>query len=264
MIYQQNKRKGVLLYMQFSSKLSLIPTKIAEPVLKKRSYRAAILHVIKETMQQTDPSMLNKLYGNNSMQKQFATAFYLDNVQFEQGTDIKVNNGASITFKFSSNNEEISIAFLNVFMALAAKKKTKLTPAFDISIAYPKIYQNMNIGNSETIIIKTVSPIVINDHKDKKDYFYSAKANYQKFEELLKDNLKFELITFNELDLVHKVDELNIIPINVNKSVQTSYDLDIECSTGSFVLSADPALLNYIINNGLGSKRGLGFGLLRI
>lgn len=250
--------------MQFSSKLSLIPTQIAEPVITKRSYRAAILHAIKETMEQINPSMVNKIYGSTPIQKQFATAFYLENVLFEKGPNIKVNNDASITFKFSSSNEEISVAFLNVFMSLASKKRTKLTPDFDIAIAYPKIYQNLNVGNAETIIIKTVSPIVINEHKDKKDYFYSAKSNYQKFEELLKTNLKFELINFKELDLAQKVDDLNIIPIKVNKSVQTSYNLDIECSTGSFVLSAEPELLNYIINNGLGSKRGLGFGLLRI
>jgi CRISPR-associated endoribonuclease Cas6 len=50
----------------------------------------------------------------------------------------------------------------------------------------------------------------------------------------------------------------------MKKIIVKSYDINVACSIGKFVLEGEQYLLNYFYKSGVGSKRGLGFSLLDV
>ena len=110
------------------------------------------------------------------------------------------------------------------------------------------------------IIIKFQSPLCARKREENKDYYYSFEN--EKFEEMLKINIKEQLkITNIPLETV---DTFKIKPIKAKKIIIKFYEKYIECSTGTFELSGNKELLEYLYKSGMGSKHSAGFGMFQI
>ena len=111
-------------------------------------------------------------------------------------------------------------------------------------------------------IIKMNSPLVIRNHNKEtnSDYYYSC--SHRNFtEEALKviiNQLKREGFRGEYLDGVQ------ILPIKCRKVVIKHYDCFIEASVGIFILEGNPAVLNYLIQAGIGSRKSEGFGMMEL
>ena len=79
---------------------------------------------------------------------------------------------------------------------------------------------------------------------------------------MLKINIKEQLkITNIPLETV---DTFKIKPIKAKKIIIKFYEKYIECSTGTFELSGNKELLEYLYKSGMGSKHSAGFGMFQI
>ena len=114
--------------------------------------------------------------------------------------------------------------------------------------------------DTEEIIIKFMSPLVVRSHSKDKDYYYSY--NDEQFKDVLKINIKQQLRITNISEEL--VDKLEINAIKPKKVIVKFYEKKIETSTGIFKISGDKELLKYLYDAGIGSKRSSGFGMFQI
>ena len=54
---------------------------------------------------------------------------------------------------------------------------------------------------------------------------------------------------------------MKLIPVNTKKVIVKFYESMIESSIGFFELEGDSAVINYLLQAGLGSKKSAGFGM---
>lgn len=109
---------------------------------------------------------------------------------------------------------------------------------------------------SESIAVKMLSPLCIREHVGNTDVYYSSAS--ENFEEKLNSIVKQQLL-FEEFS--EKLSETVLIkPINVKKTVVYHYGQYCEVTLGTFLVSGDKAVLSYILQNGMGSRKSACFG----
>ncbi|WP_181742465.1 CRISPR-associated endoribonuclease Cas6 [Terrilactibacillus laevilacticus] len=224
-------------------------------------YRKKVLSLLKLGLSKTNNSLYNILYGQRSnKQKDFSYSVYLPDPKFTK--EIIILKNKRLLINFTTSDTEIGINFYNALINLRKKSvpfstNNTITPQ-EINIAKEKQIFN------KKIVFKTMSPLVARDHnpETKKDwYFIHDDASWS---EILKQNFLFQLknSSFN----IRKVDinNMKIEPLTMKKTVIKLYDVHVTCSLGTFSIEAEPYLLTYLYQTGLGSHRGLGFGMLDI
>lgn len=112
----------------------------------------------------------------------------------------------------------------------------------------------------ETVLFKTLSPVLIREKLEgNRNWYYLL--NEEKGLEILKKNLLFTLSERFSKELVEK---LEIIPVDIKKTVVHFYDLKFPASRGIFAVKGDKKILEHIYKSGFASRKSIGFGLLDI
>lgn len=216
-------------------------------------YRKNIISWIKHALQEYDNEFFETVYQLNST-KTFTWSVIFPAPIFKEEEIILAD--ASFSMIFSSYNDYQSIQFYNAFLAQKLKKYSlncnSMTLKGITMLTEPTI-------QNETILIKTVSPIITRDHNQetKKDKYYSFER--EEFIPCLKMNVE-EQLKGEGLDK-DLIEGFKIKPLQAKKVIVKLYEKKIECSVGTFQISGKQELLNYLIKAGLGSKKGMGFGL---
>ena len=114
-------------------------------------------------------------------------------------------------------------------------------------------------ASSSTALVKMLSPLCIREHNrgENKDSYYSVAS--ESFEKKANKIIQEQLIESGFDD--ERVKSFSIQPINSKKTVVFHYGNYIECSLGEFVLNGDKAIINYLLQSGIGSRKSAGFGL---
>ena len=114
-------------------------------------------------------------------------------------------------------------------------------------------------ASSSTALVKMLSPLCIREHNrgENKDSYYSVASD--NFEEYANKIIQEQLINSGFDNKMVKC--FSIQPINSKKTVVFHYGNYIECSLGEFVLNGDKAIINYLLQSGIGSRKSAGFGL---
>ena len=221
-------------------------------------YRKNFLSFIKKAVYEYSDEYYKKLYNDKECTiKPYTFAIFL-NIPIFKDNNIELDKNV-IEMNISIESTEIAILLYN---AIKHQKNIKFSldnnsmTLTNIEMLYEKEI------NSNEIKIKFLSPLVVldKDRETKKDYFYSY--GHEKFLETLKINIREELkiSTLSE----NVLEDFNIKMINAKKVIVKFYEKKIECTTGSFVLSGNIELLNYLYKAGMGSKRSSGFGMFTI
>lgn len=117
--------------------------------------------------------------------------------------------------------------------------------------------------SSNSINIKMSSALIVRDHDrdTKKDMYYSFEKE-EEFNKYIRINI---LEQMNEEGLDSSLLEgFCIEPIDARKAVVKVYEFNIECSLGSFKLTGNIELLDYLYKSGIGTKKAMGFGLFDV
>lgn len=219
-------------------------------------YRKSILSFIKKSLQEYDEKQYKKFYNErDNIIKPFTFAVFFKYSKFNGDTIIV--DSKTMELNISAEDYNTGIVLYNSFNHQRNKKfslnNNSMTLKNIILLPEKQI-------NTEEIIIKFLSPLVVRSREDSKDYYYSYSNN--EFLNTLKVNVKMQL---KISDLSETLAEtMNIEPIDAKKTVVKFYEKQIEASIGTFKLRGDINLLNYLYKSGIGSKHSAGFGMFEV
>lgn len=219
-------------------------------------YRKSILSFIKKSLQEYDEEQYKKFYNErDNIIKPFTFAVFFKNSKFNGDTIIV--DSKTMELNISAEDYNTGIVLYNAFNHQRNKKfslnNNSMTLKNIILLPEKQI-------NTEEIIIKFLSPLVVRSRENNKDYYYSYSNS--EFLNTLKVNVKMQLQISDLSETL--VETLNIDSIDAKKTVVKFYEKQIETSIGTFKLSGDIKLLNYLYKSGIGSKHSAGFGMFEV
>lgn len=219
-------------------------------------YRKSIISFIKLSLSEYNEEYYKKFYNQkDNIIKPFTFSVFLKFPQFKEKETIIENRKIELNISIADYGN--SIILYNAFN----HQKNKRFPLNKNSWTLKNISMIMEKKvTSDELNIKFMSPLVVRSRIDKKDYYYSF--NDEEFLHTLKTNIKEQLkITNIPTDIV---DNFNMKAINAKKIIVKFYEKKIETSAGTFKISGDKNLLEYLYKAGMGSKRSSGFGMFQI
>jgi CRISPR-associated endoribonuclease Cas6 len=210
-------------------------------------YHNSILSFFKKSLSEYSEEYFNKLYhAKDPIMKPYTFAVFFNHTEWKK-EEILIEN-KTFQIELSIADYEIAIAMYNALN----KQKNKPFSIHQNSWTLQNISMIMEKTiQSEKIIIKMLSPLVVRSRIDRKDHYYSYGA--KEFTEQLKMNIVEQLkITDLPKELVNT---FTIEAVQAKKVIIKFYEKKIETSLGTFTISGDKKLLGYLYQAGLGSKR---------
>lgn len=218
-------------------------------------YRRVILSFFKKALSEIADGKYYEKYYFKPERRNFSFAVNLPNPKFSKSEITLGKNEFRITF--STSDKMTGFVFMSAFI----KQKGN-----NFSAPLGNVFTLTNISqigdktaSSSTALVKMLSPLCIREHnrgKNKDSYYSVASDN---FEEYANKIIQEQLIESGFDD--ERVKGFSIKPLNSKKTVVFHYGNYIECSLGEFVLNGDKAIINYLLQSGIGSRKSAGFGL---
>ena len=206
-------------------------------------YRKAIMAFIKESMKSASSNLYEKYYDNCN-KKNFTFSTFIPGIKFSGDKILKT--GHDFYVNISTSDIQLGYLMANMFNSYKGKPFPLKNDNYMILTSLNSVNEKKIL--SDTIVVKTMSPICILEHykgDNSKDRYHSIESN--EFSKMLKER--------------YDVDFTNI---NAKKIVVKHQNLCIEATAGSFVLKGNPSILNQLYQNGLGNRCGQGFGMFEI
>lgn len=228
---------------------------LSENNIVSTSYNRKILSFLKKSLELYDKDIKENYYGEPcEKDMSFSCFFPLQKIESDK-ISLKENNfKIFITF----NSIVDGIHFYNSFV-LAKNKRTKFILG-DNSFSIKNITKiNEKPILEDIAIFKTLSPIVIREKREnEKDWYHFLD---EKGIKILKKNICYSL---REKFLLEELEKLEIIPIDIKKTVVNFYDIKFTVTKGTFAIKGNRKILEYFYKSGLGSRRSSGFGMLEL
>lgn len=241
--------------MRFSVELLLENEMIAKD--KNR----IILSILKNCFNKYSQEYYKRLYEDQDNRvKNFTFSLYLGNCEFLK-EEIAVPS-KKIILNFSAYNNDDGIMFFNSLLNSKGRKisiKNNLITIGKINLAQEKIMYN------KQVIFKTMSPIVVKEHKgeNKKTWYHSL--NSKEGQAMFIKNLKHQLQDMFGEKVVMDFENLKVEISKDCKVVKVkNYGIEVHSNIGKIKISGQPYILDYLYKAGIGSKRGSGFGMVDI
>lgn len=219
-------------------------------------YRKSILSFFKKSLSEYDNEIYEKLYhAKDPIIKPYTFSVFFKDSEFKENRIIV--NSKQMELNISIADYEIAVILYNAFN----HQRNKIFHLEHNSMTLKNIVliQEKQI-NTEEIAIKFMSPLIVRQRENEKDYYFSVEG--EKFLETLKINIKEQLkLTNYSMDIV---DSIKLEKINGRKTVVKFYEKQMEGSIGTFKLFGNKELLNFLYRAGIGSRRSSGFGMFEI
>lgn len=215
-------------------------------------YNRKILSFFKKSLELYSKEIKENYYGK-PCEKDMSFSCFFPLQKIENDKIYLKENNFKIFITFNSIVD--GIHFYNSFI-LAKNKKTKF-----ISGGNSFFIKNITKINEKPIlkdiaIFKTLSPIVIREKREcEKDWYHFLD---EKGIEILKKNICYSL---KEKFSLEKLEKLEIIPIDMKKTVVNFYDIKFTATKGTFAIKGDKKILEYFYKSGFGSRKSSGFGM---
>lgn len=206
-------------------------------------YRKNIISFIKKSLSDIDEKYYNQFYGNKK-QKPYTWSTYINIDNISDKFYLKDNN---LFVNFSVNDAKLGYMFMNMFLN-QRKQPFKIQNDNTMILLSVREIQEYQI-NSNEIICKTLSPLVVIEQNEKYDY----KSNYF---------LNFEDKDFT--DIFKEKTNCEIIPIQCKKQIVKHYNIKFPVTTGIFQLKGNIKDLNKIYKSGACDKHSQGFGMFEV
>lgn len=220
-----------------------------------------ILSIIKKCFKSCSVTYFNDLYEKElNKSKNFTFSLYMGKCEFLRD-EIHIPN-KRITLNFSTVGYEDGVMFFNSF--LSNQGKSFVIKENSITIGKVNLVTEKNIYNNE-VTFKTMSPIVVREHSgdNKKTWYHSLNTNagYSIF----MTNIKHQLYNVFGEQVQSDLDDIQIEVSPNNKQVKVkNYGIEVLSNVGLIKVKSAPYILEYLYKAGIGSKRGVGFGMVDI
>lgn len=219
------------------------------------NYTSKILSYLKKSLEDYNPE-IKKIFYDEPREKDMSFSCFLFIEKIENNKIFLKNKKFKITI--SVENVMEALHFYNAFF-YSRNKKFLLGNENSFRVQRIRKIKEKEI-NEETAVFRTLSPVVIRERFEGNKNWYHL-LNEEKGLEVLKKNLVFTLSKKFPKELV---EELEIIPINIRKTVVHFYDLKFPASKGIFMVKGNKKILEHLYKAGFASRKSCGFGLLDI
>lgn len=218
-------------------------------------YRRVILSFFKKALSEIADGKYYEKYYFKPERRNFSFAVNLPNPKFSKSEITLEENRFRITF--STSDKMTGFVFMSAF--IKQKGNNFSAPLGNVFILTNISQIGDKTASSSTALVKMLSPLCIREHNrgENKDYYYSVAS--ESFEEKANKIIQEQLIESGFDD--ERVKGFSVKPLNSKKTVAFHYGNYIECSLGEFVLNGDKAIINYLLQSGIGSRKSAGFGL---
>ncbi len=220
------------------------------------NYRECVLSFIKLSLSEYGIDYFKKFYNNkDNTVKPYAFSVFFKSPEFKEN-EIIINN-KKLDINFSIADYEASIILYNAFNHQKNKKFSLNRNSWTLKNI--SMLMEKKIDSNE-IIIKFMSPLVVRSRQNQKDFYYSFE--HKEFLDILKINIKEQLSITNFPENI--VDTFSLEPVKAKKVIVKFYEKKMETSVGIFKMSGDKELLKYLYEAGVGSRHSAGFGMFEI
>lgn len=218
-------------------------------------YRRVILSFFKKALSEIADGKYYEKYYFKPERRNFSFAVNLPNPKFSKSEITLGNNEFRITF--STSDKMTGFVFMSAF--IKQKGNNFSAPLGNVFILTNITQIGDKTASSSTALVKMLSPLCIREHSrdENKNSYYSVAS--ESFEIKANKIIQEQLIESGFDD--ERVKGFSIKPLNSKKTVVFHYGNYIECSLGEFVLNGDKAIINYLLQSGIGSRKSAGFGL---
>lgn len=218
-------------------------------------YRRVILSFFKKALSEIADGKYYEKYYFKPERRNFSFAVNLPNPKFSKSEITLGKNEFRITF--STSDKMTGFVFMSAF--IKQKGNNFSAPLGNVFILTNISQIGDKTASSSTALVKMLSPLCIREHSrdENKNSYYSVAS--ESFEKKANKIIQEQLIESGFDD--ERVKGFSIQPINSKKTVVFHYGNYIECSLGEFVLNGDKAIINYLLQSGIGSRKSAGFGL---
>ncbi len=238
--------------LRFSVEISLEDEKI------HKDKNRMILSLLKHCYSSYDQKYFDRLYKEiPNRRKSFTFSLYMGNCKFLR--EEIIIPGKKIYLNFSTNNVEDGIMFYNSILTNKGKKFSIENNILEIEkinmLGDKSIYTN-------EVILRTMSPIVIREHKgdNKKTWYHSL--NNDKGKEIFMENLKYQLTDEFTEERILDIREVEVETL-YNKEVKVKhYGIEILSNICTIKVTGKPYLLDYLYRAGIGGRKNSGFGMV--
>lgn len=218
-------------------------------------YRRVILSFFKKALSEIADGKYYEKYYFKPERRNFSFAVNLPNPKFSKSEITLGKNEFRITF--STSDKMTGFVFMSAF--IKQKGNNFSAPLENVFILKNISQIGDKTASSSTALVKMLSPLCIREHSrdENKNSYYSVAS--ESFEKKANKIIQEQLIESGFDD--ERVKGFSIKPLNSKKTVVFHYGNYIECSLGEFVLNGDKAIINYLLQSGIGSRKSAGFGL---
>ena len=222
-------------------------------------YRAVILSYIKNAISKCNNGKYYDKFFKNTNQKDYCFSVVLPKSKFNK-EKIELENKEIRIFFSTGNSEKTGLILFNAFIA----QKNKSYPLQNNNVMILKsiaIQKQELISNSRAIFKTTLgSGICVREHDrdTNKDKYYVYSDN--EFREKIKSVVMNQVIKVGFTE--EEANEVKINPIQCKKVVAKHYRRYIDITTGIFEIQGNNEILQYFYNEGIGSRKSAGFGMV--
>lgn len=222
-----------------------------------KDFQSKVVSLFKAGIMKSSPERYENLFGGNK-HKQYTFSVYLPKPR-KKGAEIHLNE-ANCIINFSTGDAETGVIFYNALISLRGSK-VLFGAGNHIRVKNIQIVPEKKIISNRTVL-RTLSPIAsrAHDRETFKNWFYSFED--EEFEPTLKRNMLPYLIDAFGEQARYDLKKLKITPISMKKIVVYCHEIHIESSVGIFELEAEAYLQKYLVENGIGTMTGSGFGMI--
>lgn len=231
-----------------------------EPIIVKE-YRKVVMSLIKKSLTELADGRYFSEYYQDTIQKDFCWKLRLSIQKFEKNNIILNNNKAVLTISTDDS---------------------KRTGYYLFSSFLKQKYKQFNMPNGNYLIIKNVSQVeqkfimsekaifklgegngfCVREHNKEtnQDKYYNI-ADGEIFTEKATELIKRQVLAAG---FTKDVDTIKFTPIHCEKVVISHYGCLIDATVGLIELEAKADILQYLYQNGIGSRRSQGLGYIDI
>lgn len=217
-----------------------------------------IISLIKHNFKSYDKDYYVELYeGTLNKIKSFTFALYMGKCKFLREEIVIPEK--RIILNFSTHDIKDGIMFYNSFIG----NKGLEYPIKNNTIKVNKINLNKEkIITDNEAKFKTLSPISAREHFGDNNKTWYHSLNNRKGQEVLINNLKYQLIDVFGEDKLLDINEVEFELMH-NKEVKVKhYGIEVLSNICYFKIRGKPYILDYLYKAGIGSQRSAGFGML--
>jgi CRISPR-associated endoribonuclease Cas6 len=216
-------------------------------------YRYTIVSLIKKVLSDSYVDDYNNIYSTNNI-RSYTFSAYFPNCSLNEKYISVPSKKMFITL--TAYEDDFILKLYNSFL----KFKFKSYPLKDNQvITLNKVRLSItNKIEATKVVIKFLSPLLVRKHIDDKDYYLSYK-----------DGDFNEYLNYNTVKLAENLkipcnSKIQLTELKSKITVVKSDDLLFQSNIGTFILEGDNNIINMLYKTGMGSKRGLGFGMFEV